>query len=483
MSSSSTNNNNNDTPNFALGRPQEAHSGLTLLGIQATKAAMMTATIPFGLAYQIYALITNPHVPFKKSPPQYPPVGPLLVNTPPKFEDREFDVVVYGATGFAGELTVQYLAENYKDKVSWAIAGRRKDALEKIKSKYPGASHVQCIVADANDDKSLQTMCSRTRVILTTVGPFQLYGTSLVRAAIATSTSYCDITGETDWVAGLVDHYDEKARNAGSAIVSCCGHDSIPWDLSTMMCAERLKRLTGEELATVVMVDECNSAPSGGTLRTVEESIPPMPYRSATHKFSPLLLTPDGKESKYRTKDKSSVLVGKDSRGFVGPFPMSMVNAQVVRRSNALNGYGTNVQYRESRLGPGFTTVLARYLELFQLLPALLLPDSIKYKLIPAPGSGPSVESMENGFLQVTAMATGVQGSKVTSRIYFNQDAGYKQTALMLCESGLTIALSRDKLKLKSGVLTPGSCQGSVLMDRLIQAGVKWAWLSETSKL
>jgi len=417
---------------------------------------------------------------------EFPEVGPLLVEGGVKpLAERELDIVMYGATGFTGSLAAKYLAKQYGSSIKWGIAGRRLDALDKVKKECLALNpqipedHIKVIQVDAQNDAQLQAMCSRTRVVISTVGPFVNYGTPLVRAAIATGSNVCDITGEVDWVVGIIDRYDELARKAGSKIVSFCGHDSVPWDLTAFMLAKKLKEEKGEEVKSFEMVDAVRGKPSGGTLESVLES-PTTPYKPIHGNFSPLRRSDDGTESPFKTRDRSKLLPTKASTNqWGGPFIMSIVNSKVVERSNALNGYGKDVSYMEHRVSNSLSSVIGRYLELIALGPVLMLPSSLRYKFLPAPGEGPSDEDMEKAFLQVTGVATGIQGSRVGSRIYFRQDPGYRDTARMLVETGLSIALSPDRCQRKAGCLTPGSCCAEVLLERLIATGTEFTYLSK----
>lgn len=411
----------------------------------------------------------------------FPPISPALVEVLP-FKDREFDLVMYGATGFTGKLACKYLARNYGTKVKWAIAGRRMDALENVKAECvkinPDMKDLVCIQVDSADESKLQSMCSRTRVVITTVGPFMRYGTPLVRACIATKSNVCDITGEIDWVAGLIDNYDEEAKKAGSKVVSCCGHDSIPWDITTYVLAKKLKESKAEELVSIEFVDAIVGKPSGGTLQTTLE-YPLNGYKSSKLPFPPLQRADDGSRSQFRLRNQSHFLpYYAGTKQWTGPFIMAMVNSKVVERSNVLVGYGKSVTYMEHRAAESYSSVVGRYLQLAAAGPLLMLPDSLRGMFLPLPGEGPSEKEMEEGFLQVTGIAVGEKGSKVAGRMYCKVDAGYRDTARMLVETGLTLALSPEKCARQSGVLTPAACCGDELFQRLLRSGTEFSFAS-----
>jgi short subunit dehydrogenase-like uncharacterized protein len=409
----------------------------------------------------------------------YPPVGPPLVEVKPLAE-REFDLCMYGATGFTGRLACKYLAKQYGTKIKWAIAGRRKDALEKLKTELvavdPELKDLVLIQVDSNNDEQLQAMCARSRVVITTVGPFVNYGTPLVRACIATKSNVCDITGEISWVEGLVDNYDAEARKQGSKVLSFCGHDCIPWDLSTYILAKKLKE-KGEQLVEIDFTDALKGRPSGGTLETVLES-PAGGYKTKNSTFRAWRRSDDGSESPYRLTNASHFrpYVSKTNQ-WTGFFVMSMVNGKVVERSNVLNGYGRKVVYKEHQAADSLSSVVGRLLGLAAVGPVLALPSVLRSQLLPAPGEGLSEEEMEKGFLQVSGVAVGSKGSKVGSRMYFRYDAGYRETARMLVETGLSIALAPERCIRSAGVLTPGACCPEVLLDRLLATGTELSFM------
>lgn len=450
------------------------------------------ATVPFSLAGHAVLKVArtvglggaeDPQaVELRKAKGVFPAIEPQHQAKTTPLSEREFDVVVFGATGFVGQLCVEYLAVNYPT-LKWAIAARRVDAATKLRDELaeklnkPALKQVPCIKAAANDAASLRDMCARTRVVITAAGPYQLYGTPVVKAAIECGTSTCDITGEVDWVRGLVENYDKAAREAGSLIVSFCGNDSIPWDMSVCALASKLG---DEKLRSVVLYDEAVGSVSGGTLATVFESVPPKPYKGKLG-FDPLLLKPDGTASSSRVKDRNVVLPASSRAGVLAPFFMAPVNMMVVRRSNALNEYGTAVTYREGLLQRGWGGALGILFGILALGPVLLLPGSLKYAFIPRPGQGASREELERNWLQVTGVATGERGTRVGSRLFFPKDSGYLDTARMLCECALAIALERDRMRMPTGggVVTPGAAHGNLLLERLVKTGCKFAWMGE----
>ena len=394
-------------------------------------------------------------------------------------KDRKYDVVLFGVTGFTGGLAAAYMAKQYGigREVKWAIAGRRADALQKIKDKL-GLPDLDIIVADTNNEDTLHDLIYNTRAIVTTVGPFQSYGTPIVKFCANYGTHYSDITGETDWVREMIDRFDSKCKETGARIVSFCGHDCVPWDLSVLASANRLKDRFDTPLKSVQCYDYIKAEASGGTIATILMIIFGTTKYQSHIKYDPLMHTAEGDQSKAKTRfDLVKYLsYDKQEKTWTAPFVMAECNACCVKRSNALNNYGPHITYREGLALPGF---FAGILDMFRMLtlgvtffcpPLLALAK--KY-VLPAPGSGPSEKSMNKNWLYVHTHAQGeVEGTNVKSHLYFPTDPGYRETARMVAEAGLTLALTDpSKLPGTAGVLTPASGCGMPYLDRLTKTG------------
>mmetsp|Transcript_13301 Transcript_13301/g.21775 ORF Transcript_13301/g.21775 Transcript_13301/m.21775 type:complete len:498 (-) Transcript_13301:1833-3326(-) len=407
---------------------------------------------------------------------------------------RNFDLILFGATGFTGRLAALYLAKTYGgSKIRWAIAGRRKEGLEKIRSELvaidASLKDLPLIIADSSKPNTLNAMTLETKVIITTAGPFDKYGSDLVKFCAMNGTHYCDITGEADWVRKMIDKYDEAAKKSGAKIVHFCGHDCVPWDLAVSECARLLKEESGEELVKVDIYDEANSGPSGGTLATVFHSLEDRVRFKPMLGFDPMLKTVLGSKSDNKTPGNNQNFLGYSSsiNKWVGPFPMAMVNVVCVKRSNAILNYGPNVEYSEATVFPSFmagfvTIVTGLYLVTAFFFPPLLW--LLKTFVLPSPGQGPSQPQLDAGFLGVTCCGKGSKGGRATVEIYFPNDPGYVDTARMLVESGLTLALENDKLETKGGIWTPAPCLGGTLLQRLVTSGssVKSSFHTDSSK-
>ena len=385
----------------------------------------------------------------------------------------EFDVILFGATGFTGQLAAAYIDEQYGNKVKWAIAGRSKERLERVAGAC--ASRPRVIIADSGDRSSLEQMVAQTRCVVSFAGPFARYGSLLVAVCASAGCDYCDITGEIAWVRKLIEDHDDTARASGARIVNLCGHDSVPWDLTTMVLARELRK-AGETVASLDFWDEIRSAPSGGTIETSMDFIQAPRAKKSSLGYDPLLKTSDGTPTASKLTANNIKGVTKEADGKArGLFVMADVNANVVKRSNALLGYGESVVYREGQV---FRTVgEARKMQVVLVLLYVVLkfPSlarcTRRMGWLPKPGDGPSKEEMEKGFLTVRGEARGTRGGHAKATLTFPTDPGYKDTARMAVEAGLALALDAGRIDAKGGVLTPASCQGEVLLERLLATG------------
>lgn len=393
-------------------------------------------------------------------------------STPPK----PYDVVVYGATGFTGKLAAKYIARQYGGtSLKWAVGGRSRSKLEALAREL----NTNFVVADGDDEAALDAMTAQTKAVASCAGPFSKYGTKLVASCAKNGVGYCDITGESDWVREMIDAYDSLARDTGARIVHFCGHDCVPWDLSVLALHDKIKE-KGDTLKTVDFFDEIKSQPSGGTLETAFGIMFGPAKKKKVFGFDPLLRKADGSKASAKTTIANPNLSLEKgdfkARSF---FVMAGVNGNAVKRSNALLDYG-NISYSE---GLGFKSVLGAVgnvaaLLCFGLLVAFPPTRYLTRKFLPKPGEGPTDEFMASGYLRVTGVATGHNGTTAKSLISFHVDPGYMDTARMVVEAALALALDADKLKhVKGGVYTPAACQGHVLLDRLCKTGTTFSCL------
>lgn len=391
--------------------------------------------------------------------------------------ERTFDVVVFGATGFAGRLVAEYLQEHHADSVRWAIAGRSAEKLRALQrdlgERRPGSPEVPIRVADSQDPESLAKLASETRVVCTTVGPYARYGAPLVAAAVDAKTHVCDLTGEPQFIRAMIDQHHERARQDGTRIVHCCGFDSIPSDLGTLLVQEMAIERDGRPCDRVEMVVRwAKGGFSGGTIASManlmEEASDPAVRRVLGDPYS-LSPTrgPDGREQRG---PRFSEAAG----AWTAPFVMAAVNERVVRRSNALldHRYGESFRYGESmQVGRGLggrlaanatTAVLAG----FTLGMSRNRGRRLLARVLPSPGEGPTRQAIENGGFGIRLFGWRDGEVVVTVDVKGDRDPGYGATACMLAESAVLLAGDPDALGV-AGVCTPASALGLPLLRQL----------------
>lgn len=406
--------------------------------------------------------------------------------------NRDIDIVLFGATGFTGDLCARYLAERYRGTgLKWALAGRRVNVLKDIRRKLcdfdPALADMPVLVADSDNLNSLAVLASRTKVVLTTVGPYAKYGRKLVKACANLGTHYADITGETDFVRRMIDLYDDTARSTGAKIVAHCGNDCIPWDLAVWEL-HKVMRARGDTLVGVRAFDDYLSAPSGGTLATVALGMEARggggKYKSRLG-FDPLLKEEGGSKSSrgFKTRLQSGVEFNAEEGNWCAQFFMAPVMANCIRRSNALLGYsGTGagaepLSYYEGEVHQSMLRALLEYVKTYTIGALVLthpLGEMCRWLgFLPHQGQGPSSDLMEAGYLNVKVCADGVRGTKATCEVQFPSDPGYRETARMLVEAGMALLEEGDTgTSVKGGgVLTPAAALGDQLSIRLCATG------------
>jgi len=405
---------------------------------------------------------------------------------------REFDIVLYGATGFVGKLTAQYLAQA-APTARIALAGRSPDKLAAVRDSLgPAAREWPLIEADAASQSTLDALAARTQVVVTTVGPYTKYGLPMVAACAAAGTDYADLTGETMFIRDSIDLYHKEAADTGARIVHSCGFDSVPSDL-TVYALYRAAQAddAGELTDTNFVLRGFSGGVSGGTVASMMEfmstaSADPEARRTL---LDPYTLTTDrigepdlGHQSDVpwrRGRDIAPELDGV----WTGAFPMGAPNARIVRRSNALLdwGYGRRFRYSEnmslgsspiapvaSALGTATNAAMMRLgTRFFNKLPRGLID-----RVAPKPGTGPSEQARNNGHYRVETYTRTSTGARYRAVMAQQSDPGYKATALMLGECALALAFDRDRLSELRGVLTPAAAMGEVLLTRFPAAGV-----------
>jgi short subunit dehydrogenase-like uncharacterized protein len=405
---------------------------------------------------------------------------------------REFDIVLYGATGFVGKLTAEYLARAGAG-ARIALAGRSADRLRAVRDTLGEAAQSwPVLTADAGSPSTLNEMAARTQVVLTTVGPYARYGMPLVAACAAAGTDYADLTGEAMFIRDAIDLHHKQATDTGARIVHCCGFDSIPSDMSVYALYRAARDDGAGELAdTNFVMRSLFGGFSGGTIATImgvlrAASSDPDTRRQLVDPYT--LSTDRGAEPELgrqpdlpwrRGRYIAPELTGVWTAGFL----MSSINTRIVRRSNALLdwGYGRRFRYSEhmslgsSPLAPVASALMAGFgnasFELGSRY-SRLLPRPLLDRITPKPGTGPSPKVRDRGYYRLETYTTTTSGTRYVARMEQRGDPGYKATSVLLGECGLALALDRDKLSDLRGVLTPAATMGDVLLTRLPAAGV-----------
>jgi short subunit dehydrogenase-like uncharacterized protein len=399
---------------------------------------------------------------------------------------REFDVVIWGATGFAGRLVAEAMART-NPRVRWAMGGRSLAKLERVRSEIaeelPAITNVPLIEANADDPESLETLASRTRVIATTVGPYGLYGKNLLAACVHQETDYCDLTGEVPFMRWAIDEFHDKAKKSNTRIVPTCGFDSIPSDLGVFFLVEQAKQ-KGKKLAEVRgFVMDARGGFSGGTLASIMliSDLVMKDPSAARLLADPYALSPNrDREPGTDQPDRMSPRFDATLDAWGAPWLMGGVNTRVVRRSNALfdHAYGRHFSYTEELFMPGGrlgfvpAVLTAGAMGLGLSLLAIPATRSLMMPKLPKPGEGPSKEAQKRGrfALRFLGRLEGDADPTLAVRVTGNGDPGYLATSRMLCQSALCLALDTPQPGFEGGVLTPATAMGMHLVERLRNA-------------
>ena len=399
--------------------------------------------------------------------------------------DREYDLILFGASSFVGRLTAAYLASAAPADMKVALAGRSSQKLEKTRSELPApADGWPIILADSSDPDSLAAMAGSTRVVVTTVGPYAKYGLPLVEACAEAGTDYADLTGETLFVRQSIDSAHERAAGTGARIVHSCGFDSIPSDLGVLALYRADQEAgAGELTGTTLTVDAMRGGFSGGTLDSMKVQLDEAKANKDARRLAadPYALSQDREKDPDPGSERDFARVARDPEtgAWLAPFVMATYNTRIVRRSNSLldRAYGRGFRYREvmstGKSPLGAVKAGAVLGGLGALVGGLSFPPTRKVldRLLPDPGEGPSEESRERGFFKMTTVAETTSGRRFSCRIKADGDPGYKATAVMLGEAGLCLAGDQSKLPDAAGVLTPATGIGETLIDALRAAG------------
>ncbi len=394
----------------------------------------------------------------------------------------KYDVIVFGATSFVGQILAQYLTDQFgvDGELKWAAAGRSKTKLETVKKGLgTAAANLSLLVADAADEAALLELCKQTKVIVSTVGPYALFGEPMVKACVETGTDYCDLTGEVQWIRRMVTKYQAQAEASGARIVNCCGFDSIPSDLGVHFLQQNAKEQLGATCDHVKMrVRKMRGEFSGGTVASLMNVVKEVSVNPELRKelANPYSICPEGHGFKARQDNISSAKFDPDFQSWMAPFVMASINTRVVHRSNALSGnaYGDRFRYDEAILtGKGLkggvsaftmTGGMAGFMIAAAIKPSRWLLE--KY-VVPKPGEGPSPEAQKSGYYDIRFYGETAAGKSIRCKVTGDEDPGYGSTAKMLGQAAACLATDIKKSDRKGGFWTPSTAMGDKLIKRL----------------
>lgn len=375
---------------------------------------------------------------------------------------RELDIVVYGATGFTGRLVAEYLNQQYgvNGEVKWAMAGRSRDKLVAVRDEMGVGSDVPLIVADASDLESVNKMVASTSVILTTVGPYQLYGNELVEACAAQGTDYVDLCGEPAWMHKMIAAHSAAAEKSGARIVFSCGFDSIPFDLGVFFLQRHAVSTFGSTVGRVKgRVRAMKGTMSGGTLASFKET---MAAAGRDRSLIGILRNPFALTSGFEGAEQplgNQPEYDEALQSWIAPFVMASINTKNVHRSNMLLGhsYGKDFVYDEMMVtGPG---------DKGEAIAKAVTEDTSMAKSTIQPGEGPSKEERENGFYDILMVGEHTDGRSVRVSVKGDRDPGYGSTSKMIAESA--ICLVKNPQLASGGIWTTAPVMGAELIERL----------------
>ena len=385
---------------------------------------------------------------------------------------KSYDLVVHGATGFTGRLVVEYLLQRYPQGsgLRWAMGGRSADKLAAVRDELGAPSSTPLVVTDSSDAASLKALTDSTRLVLTTVGPYQLYGNELVAACAASGTDYVDLCGEPAWMRQMIDAHEAAARSSGARIVFSCGFDSIPFDLGVLLLQNEARQRFGAPVPRVRgRVRRMKGTFSGGTAASLKATMAAAATQPGVLDLlkNPFSLTPGFEGPKQPPGHKP--LYEESLGAWVAPFVMAAINTRNVHRSNFLlqHAYGTDFVYDEMMItGPGEKGEA--------MANAIAADKSLASDKGPKPGEGPSKEERETGFYDVLFVGEAADGRSLRVGVKGDRDPGYGSTSKMIAESA--VCLLQDASATPGGIWTPASAMGTALIARLgANAGLTFA--------
>lgn len=405
--------------------------------------------------------------------------------------DRTYAVVLYGATSFVGQITAHYLAQFLSDTnnaaavadIDWAIAGRDEDKLKTLQAELEKTTDnkVDIIIANSNDDASLNAMTKQTQVIISTVGPYLKYGEPLIKSCANNGTDYVDLTGEAIFIKDMLDKYQDEAKQSGARIVNSCGFDSIPSDLGVYFTQQQAESQFDQSCDVIHMrVKAAKGGLSGGTIASMATIFEEVGTDKSRRKqvANPYLLNDDQDAPNVRQDNISKPEYDEQHERWLAPFVMASINTRIVHRSNQLldYDYGRNFKYDEAMwMKDGVKGQLMSYgmsLGLVGFATAMVFKPSrelLSKHVLPKSGSGPSKSEQENGYFDIRFFGETSNKDTISTKVTGDKDPGYGSTSRMLAQSALCLAQDVSKQEVAGGFWTPASAMGDKLLTRLEQ--------------
>lgn len=421
--------------------------------------------------------------------------------------ERPFTLVLYGATSFVGQITAhylsQFLATNLADDgLRWAIAGRNQDKLTRLKSqlnrrlsdaqisdKTAAAALPEIIIADSEDEASLEALCQQTKLVISTVGPYLKYGEPMIKACVTHGTDYVDLTGEAIFIKDMMDKYHDTAVATGARIVNACGFDSLPSDLGVYFTQQQAQVQFETHCPKIKMrVKAAKGGLSGGTISSMATIFAEVSKDKARRKqlTNPYLLSQDPTPPSVRQPSHSLPSFDEAHQRWVAPFIMDSINTRIVHHTNQLldYAYGREFEYDEAMWMPagikgramsyGLTAAIGGFAAAMSFDKSR---DLLLDHVLPKSGDGPSADEQKNGYFDIRFFGE-VKGEKLATKVTGDKDPGYGSTSQMLAQAALCLALDIDKTQVVGGFWTPAAAMGSALIERLQHhAGIKFSVL------
>lgn len=395
---------------------------------------------------------------------------------------QQHDIVLFGASSFVGEILTRYMLEKYpvEGDVKWAIAGRSQSKLASLKDILgPQAAALPVLIADTNDQVAIDALVCSTKVMISTVGPYALYGEAVVKSCVTQGTDYVDLTGEPQWINKMINTYEEAAKISGARIVHSCGFDSIPSDLGVYFLQEIAKERFGQYCSSVKMrVKKMKGAASGGTVASMMNMVKEATSDKKLRRLllNPYALCPSDHPFTAKQSDLKTLAYDNDIEAWIAPFVMAAINTRIVHRSNSLlgNQYGEGFLYDEAMItgksvmgGIGAAALSAG---LGGFMVAAAIPPSrwlMEKTILPKPGEGPSPAAQLAGHYDLRFVGKTQDGQSIRCKVTGDRDPGYGSTAKMLGQSAVCLLEDITKSDKSGGFWTPASIFGHKIIKRL----------------